>query len=54
MVTVNFDVAVLTKGSRLSHPTELVARADLTLFQANDQARNRVAPHVVDDHTHMG
>ncbi|WP_312224152.1 diguanylate cyclase [Rhizobium rhizoryzae] len=42
VVTASFGVAVFTKGSTVSHPTELVARADLALYQAKDQGRDRV------------
>jgi len=42
IVTVSLGATVFTRGSRVGNSAELVARADLALYQAKDAGRDRV------------
>jgi diguanylate cyclase (GGDEF)-like protein/PAS domain S-box-containing protein len=42
IVTVSLGATVFTPDSRVANPAELVARADLALYQAKDAGRDRV------------
>lgn len=42
IVTVSVGATVFTRDSRVGNPAELVARADLALYQAKDAGRDRV------------
>ncbi|MDR7031194.1 diguanylate cyclase (GGDEF)-like protein [Rhizobium rosettiformans] len=42
IVTASLGATVFTSESRINNPAELVARADLALYQAKDAGRDRV------------